>query len=67
MMAAQEFEGMKEQLDLEQSLRVKAETYAHEVMKESQKPAAPCMQQGAVHRHVEEEIQTAELRFMHLW
>lgn len=31
MMAAQEFDGMKEQLDLEQSLRVKAETYAHEV------------------------------------
>lgn len=31
MMAAQEYEGMKEQLDLEQSLRVKAETYAHEV------------------------------------
>lgn len=32
MMAAQEYEGMKEQLDLEQSLRVKAETYAHEVI-----------------------------------
>uniref|UniRef100_A0A3Q0RRI6 Uncharacterized protein n=1 Tax=Amphilophus citrinellus TaxID=61819 RepID=A0A3Q0RRI6_AMPCI len=32
MMAAQEFEGMKEQLDLEQSLRVKAETYAHEML-----------------------------------
>lgn len=31
MMAAQEYDGMKEQLDLEQSLRVKAETYAHEV------------------------------------
>lgn len=31
MMAAQEYEGMKDQLDLEQSLRVKAETYAHEV------------------------------------
>lgn len=30
-MAAQEYDGMKEQLDLEQSLRVKAETYAHEV------------------------------------
>ena len=28
---------MKEQLDLEQSLRVKAETYAHEVRKRSQK------------------------------
>lgn len=37
MMAAQEYEGMKEQLDLEQSLRVKAETYAHEVKSESQK------------------------------
>lgn len=33
MMATQEYEGMKEQLDLEQSLRVKAETYAHEVKK----------------------------------
>lgn len=32
MMAAQEYEGMKEQLDLEQGLRVKAETYAHEVI-----------------------------------
>ncbi|CAI5653191.1 unnamed protein product [Oreochromis niloticus] len=32
MMAAQEYEGMKEQLDLEQSLRVKAETYAHEML-----------------------------------
>lgn len=31
MMAAQEYEGMKEQLDLEQNLRVTAETYAHEV------------------------------------
>lgn len=31
MMAAQEYDGMKEQLDLEQNLRVKAETYAHEV------------------------------------
>lgn len=31
MMAAQEYDGMKEQLDLEQSLRVTAETYAHEV------------------------------------
>ncbi|KAF3694258.1 Shootin-1 [Channa argus] len=31
-MAAQEYEGMKEQLDLEQSLRVKAETYAHEML-----------------------------------
>lgn len=30
-MAAQEFDGMKEQLDLEQSLRVQAETFAHEV------------------------------------
>lgn len=34
MMAAQEYEGMKEQLDLEQNLRVKAETYAHEVKRE---------------------------------
>lgn len=34
MMAAQEYDGMKDQLDLEQSLRVKAETYAHEVMRE---------------------------------
>lgn len=33
MMATQEYEDMKEQLDLEQSLRVKAETYAHEVSK----------------------------------
>uniref|UniRef100_A0A3B4Y8Y2 Si:dkey-280e21.3 n=1 Tax=Seriola lalandi dorsalis TaxID=1841481 RepID=A0A3B4Y8Y2_SERLL len=32
MMAAQEYDGMKEQLDLEQSLRVKAETYAHEML-----------------------------------
>lgn len=31
MMATQEYEGMKDQLDLEQNLRVKAETYAHEV------------------------------------
>lgn len=36
MMAAQEYEGMKEQLDLEQNLRVKAESYAHEVKKSSQ-------------------------------
>lgn len=36
-MAAQEYDGMKEQLDLEQSLRVKAETYAHEVKQRSQK------------------------------
>lgn len=36
MMAAQEYDGMKEQLGLEQSLRVKAETYAHEVKKLSQ-------------------------------
>ncbi|MEQ2255460.1 hypothetical protein ILYODFUR_014109 [Ilyodon furcidens] len=32
MMAAQEYEGMKDQLDLEQNLRVKAETYAHEML-----------------------------------
>uniref|UniRef100_A0A3Q1G9G8 Shootin-1 n=1 Tax=Acanthochromis polyacanthus TaxID=80966 RepID=A0A3Q1G9G8_9TELE len=32
MMAAQEYDGMKEQLDLEQSLRVQAETYAHEML-----------------------------------
>lgn len=38
MMAAQEFDGMKEQLDLEQSLRVKAETYAHEVKKSASIP-----------------------------
>lgn len=31
MMAANEYEGLQEQLDLEQSLRQKAETYAHEV------------------------------------
>uniref|UniRef100_H3D5Z8 Si:dkey-280e21.3 n=1 Tax=Tetraodon nigroviridis TaxID=99883 RepID=H3D5Z8_TETNG len=31
-MAAQEYDGMKEQLDLEQSLRVKAETFAHEML-----------------------------------
>ena len=31
VMAAQEFEEVKEQLDLEQSLRVKAEDFAHEV------------------------------------
>lgn len=31
-MAAQEYDGMKEQLDLEQSLRVQAETFAHEVI-----------------------------------
>uniref|UniRef100_A0A3B3ZFD7 Uncharacterized protein n=1 Tax=Periophthalmus magnuspinnatus TaxID=409849 RepID=A0A3B3ZFD7_9GOBI len=32
VMAAQEFEEVKEQLDLEQSLRVKAEDYAHEML-----------------------------------
>uniref|UniRef100_A0A3Q4A995 Uncharacterized protein n=1 Tax=Mola mola TaxID=94237 RepID=A0A3Q4A995_MOLML len=32
MMAAQEYDGLKEQLDLEQNLRVKAETYAHEML-----------------------------------
>ncbi|KAF7643927.1 hypothetical protein LDENG_00230890 [Lucifuga dentata] len=32
MMAAEEYEGMKEQLDLEQNLRVKAEMYAHEML-----------------------------------
>ncbi|KAK5896584.1 hypothetical protein CesoFtcFv8_009727 [Champsocephalus esox] len=32
MMATQEYDGMKEQLDLEQSLRGKAETYAHEML-----------------------------------
>uniref|UniRef100_A0A3Q3ELL5 Uncharacterized protein n=1 Tax=Labrus bergylta TaxID=56723 RepID=A0A3Q3ELL5_9LABR len=32
VMATQEYDGMKEQLDLEQSLRVKAETYAHEML-----------------------------------
>lgn len=37
-MAAQEFDGMKEQLDLEQNLRVKAETYAHEVKKSASVP-----------------------------
>lgn len=31
MMATHEYEGLKEQLDLEQNLRQKAETYAHEV------------------------------------
>ncbi len=31
MMATHEYENMKEQLDLEQSLRQKSETYAHEV------------------------------------
>lgn len=31
LMVAQEYEGIKEQLDLEQNLRVQAETYAHEV------------------------------------
>lgn len=31
MVATTEYENMKEQLDLEQSLRQKAETYAHEV------------------------------------
>lgn len=35
MMAAQEYEGMKEQLDLEQNLRVKAESYAHEVKEQA--------------------------------
>lgn len=40
MMAAQEYEGMKEQLDLEQNLRVKAESYAHEVKEQSQKYGA---------------------------
>lgn len=42
MMAAQEYDGMKEQLDLEQNLRVKAETYAHEVKKRAQKPKLCC-------------------------
>uniref|UniRef100_A0A1A8NGX4 Uncharacterized protein n=1 Tax=Nothobranchius rachovii TaxID=451742 RepID=A0A1A8NGX4_9TELE len=32
MMAAKEYDGMKEQLDLEQNLRVKAETFAHEML-----------------------------------
>uniref|UniRef100_A0A8C8F6V4 Shootin-1 n=1 Tax=Oncorhynchus tshawytscha TaxID=74940 RepID=A0A8C8F6V4_ONCTS len=32
VMATTEYEEMKEQLDLEQSLRVKAETYAHEML-----------------------------------
>lgn len=40
MMATQEYEGMKEQLDLEQNLRVKAETYAHEVKKRCHKHTA---------------------------
>ena len=31
MMATQEFGGLRDQLDLEQSLRAEAETYAHEV------------------------------------
>lgn len=49
-MAAQEYDGMKDQLDLEQSLRVKAETYAHEVIshegpswKSSEAPAVVSM------------------------
>uniref|UniRef100_A0A8C7YGY1 Si:dkey-280e21.3 n=1 Tax=Oryzias sinensis TaxID=183150 RepID=A0A8C7YGY1_9TELE len=32
LMVAQEYEGIKEQLDLEQNLRVQAETYAHEML-----------------------------------
>lgn len=32
VMAAQEYDGMKEQLDLEQNLRVQAESFAHEVI-----------------------------------
>lgn len=44
MMAAQEYEGMKEQLDLEQNLRVKAESYAHEVKEQSQKYGADKVQ-----------------------
>uniref|UniRef100_A0A4W4G0N2 Shootin-1 n=1 Tax=Electrophorus electricus TaxID=8005 RepID=A0A4W4G0N2_ELEEL len=32
MMATQEYEGLKEQLDLEHNLRQKAETYAHEML-----------------------------------
>ena len=31
MMATQEYGGLRDQLDLEQSLRVEAETFAHEV------------------------------------
>lgn len=42
MMATQEYEGMKEQLDLEQNLRVQAETYAHEVGQTSI-PPPPCL------------------------
>lgn len=51
MMAAQEYEGMKEQLDLEQNLRVKAETYAHEVKKRSQKYTAVKVQMTHVNTH----------------
>lgn len=36
-MAAQEYDGLKEQLDMEQNLRVKAESYAHEVTRREHK------------------------------
>lgn len=46
-MAAQEFDGMKEQLDLEQSLRVQAETFAHEV-RNAILPLAPVTTAGVM-------------------
>uniref|UniRef100_A0A671Q9E9 Shootin-1-like n=1 Tax=Sinocyclocheilus anshuiensis TaxID=1608454 RepID=A0A671Q9E9_9TELE len=49
MMATHEYENMKEQLDLEQSLRQKAETYAHEMMvkqKEANRQSMILLQQG---------------------
>ncbi|KTG45645.1 hypothetical protein cypCar_00006832, partial [Cyprinus carpio] len=49
MMATHEYENMKEQLDLEQSLRQKAETYAHEMMvkqKEANRQSMILLQQA---------------------
>ncbi|KTF78589.1 hypothetical protein cypCar_00036916 [Cyprinus carpio] len=49
MMATHEYDNMKEQLDLEQSLRQKAETYAHEMMvkqKEANRQSMILLQQG---------------------
>uniref|UniRef100_A0A3B3R279 Uncharacterized protein n=1 Tax=Paramormyrops kingsleyae TaxID=1676925 RepID=A0A3B3R279_9TELE len=49
MMAAQEYEGLREQLDLEQSLRQKAESYAHEMLvkqKEANRQSMVLLQQS---------------------
>ncbi|KAL4631514.1 shootin-1-like isoform X2 [Arapaima gigas] len=49
MMAAQEYEGLREQLELEQSLRQKAECFAHEMMvkqKEANRQSMVLLQQA---------------------